>query len=746
MPFLSDLTFSEPGLLQGHVLRGSQPDRQWHVGLFVNDRLLGATVADLPAEPGEEPCGSGAHGFRFSLNPSALQDTDILRIAVLNTNHIIYEQNFSDLRKALKSTRRTLGSIRHVRGLMLSGTVENGVTNLPSYEILAMEGDRIVGRCHVDRWEHIGNPQDPLGLAAAFDLHLDPDLADGQMHRLHVETSTGIILDGSPIDMIAWPNRLRAGLIKAATGSTPAHARQVDTMLDRLLGLGMPLSAYTALYPELDTPTQPPAPDGRIGEDGYWFRLGDTGWVLCCHMNVHPLIPSFSARLAEALPMMQDARAVFCDLALRQTDGVFWPLLFPAFDTERLLEQGYAALCFALPEADVSAQIQTKSAPSSLVALLLEHLAPGGGMPDLTGVWHLPHPGGWAEDTTLAATCGARAKVLEAALRQPGRLPAGSQITPKPTYTGALFPALHLHRPVTDRAISVIIPTRNQGQMLNTAVQGLIATNPGFDLDIIVVDNGSSEAESLELLNQLEDGGVRILEFGEGFNFSLINNLACEHARHAQLCFMNNDVAFPWPGVFEELCSRLADPGVGATGPLMFRASDIIQHGGVVLGPWHGAIHAFEDRMLGDPGYGELLCAASEPAALTGALLLTRRRLFEELGGFDTTRFAVNFNDVDYCLRLRQAGYRIVFSPHARIRHFESVSRGREKGSPAGLRLHRELACLRAIWRETMLNDPQYHPLFAPDALPYRALALEHRDPAPRRARCWNPASLPLWA
>lgn len=737
MPFISELAFHEPGLLQGHVQLATQPERQWHVGLFLNGRLLGATAADMPIA---SRAMSGNHGFRFSLNSAALQDEDILRAEVLNDGHIILEQKFSTLRGSASPALRAAGTLRHQRGLMLSGTLENGVNELPSYEVVAMEGDRIVGRCRVTRWEHIGNPQDPLGRAAAFDLHLDPALADGQMHRIHVETSNGIVLEGSPVDMIAWPNRWRADLIAAESGSTPTHARRLDAMLDRLLGHGMPLSAYAALYPELEAAAPRPVPDGQIGEDGAWFRLGDTGWVLCCHAQVHPLA-AFAARLADALPKLVDARAVFCDLALRQADGVFWPLLMPAFDTERLLEQGYAALCFALPEAAVA-----ETAVPSLVALLLDHLAPHGGMPDTANLWHLPHPGGWADEAALIATCTPRTKALDAALRRHNRLPEGSRITAAAPRAGALFPALHLQRPVQDRAISVIVPTRNQGAMLNAAVSGLIATNPGFDLDVIIVDNGSNEASSLEVLNALEDGGARILEFGEGFNFALLNNLACEHARHAQLCFMNNDVTFPWPGVMEELCSRLADPDVGAVGPLMLRASDIIQHAGVVLGPWHGAVHAFEDRMLGDPGYGELLCAASEPAAVTGAFLVTHRALFEDLGGFDTTRFAVNFNDVDYCLRLRQAGYRIVMSPHARIRHFESVSRGRERGSPAGLRLDRELACLRAIWRETILNDPQYHPLFAPDAQPYRALSLEHRAPAPRRAALWQPADLPRWA
>ncbi|WP_134681989.1 glycosyltransferase family 2 protein [Paracoccus ravus] len=742
MPFLSDLAFTAPGLLRGHVYRKSQPARQWHVGLFVNDHLLGATLADLPDDSMDEARDGTIddHGFQFSLNPAALQETDLLRVEVLNQGHVIAERRVSDLRLQPSPAGPGVARISRHRGLMLSGTVENGVTELPAYEIFAMEGERLVGRCQINRWEHVGNPQDPLGRTAAFDLHLSPDLADGQMHRLHVETSTGIVLEGSPVDILAWPNRLSEGLRNPASGGSPSHARKIETALDRLLGLGMPLSAYSAIYPELEQAAPAPIPDGRIGEDGAWFRLGTTGWVICCHQDVRPLA-SFADRLAAALPMMEGARVAFCDLALRQTDGVFWPLLMPAFDTERLLEQGHAALCFALPEAAVA-----QSGARSLVALLLDWLAPGGGMPELTGLWHLPHPGGWSEESELAASCKTRGRTLETALSQPGRLPEGSRISPAPIRAGAVFPALHLQRPARDRAVSVIVPTRNQGPMLHDAVTSLIAANPGFDLDIIIVDNGSDEAESLEMLNRLEDGGARILEFSDGFNFSLMNNLACEHARHAQLCFMNNDVAFPWPGVLRELCGRLADPEVGAAGPLMLRASDIIQHGGVVLGPWHGAVHAFEDRMLGDPGYGELLCAASEPAALTGAFLLTRRRLFEELGGFDTTRFAVNFNDVDYCLRLREAGYRIVFSPHARIRHYESVSRGREKGTPAGHRLQRELANLRAIWRGIVMNDPQYHPLFAPDSLPYRALALEHRDPRPRRAGRWQAATQPRWA
>jgi GT2 family glycosyltransferase len=224
-----------------------------------------------------------------------------------------------------------------------------------------------------------------------------------------------------------------------------------------------------------------------------------------------------------------------------------------------------------------------------------------------------------------------------------------------------------------------------------------------------------------------------------------MNNLAAEHARAEQLVFLNNDVTFPVPGVLAELASRLAAPDVGAAGPLMARGSDIIQHGGVVLGPFAAPAHAFEDRMLGDPGHADLLRVAHEVAAVTAALMMTRRSLFLAMGGFDETRFAVNFNDVDWCLRLWAAGHRVIFTPHVHVRHDESLSRGRERGTPAERRLQRELDALRLRWRGVLRNDPFYHPLYSVDTLPYRALATAHRAPGPRRATVAPSADLPGW-
>ncbi|QYZ70040.1 glycosyltransferase family 2 protein [Neotabrizicola shimadae] len=742
MPFRSECRFIAPGVLRGYVEMVDEPTRHWHVGLFVDNELQGTCLSDLPLTLTEE--GNGASAFEFNLVTERLADAEELCVKVLNTGHVIARFAPSDLLSWREGANAgPVGFVRHAQGLVISGVIENAVTELPAYEIVALEGDRVVGRTRLFRWQHVGAGDSAVGRAAAFDLFLEPDLADGRVHLLHVETSTGLSLSGSPLEIIVWPNRLREELLtKAAGGLREARRRRADLMLDRLLGSSMPVSAYASAYPELGRPVLPGAPDGSIGSDGAWRRVGTTGWVICHHHIVQPL-PEFGARLEAALETASERpRLIGGDLAVRLPDEQIHPLLFPAFDLERLMEQGHSTLCFAVPAEAVEG-----TAALSLAELMLGWLAAEGQPLRRTAILHVPHPAGLLSEDDLVASCAARGEALAAALRGCTMLPAGTTVAAvePPGPRAPRFPSIRLGRPVRERSVSIVVPTRNRGEMLNNAVKGLIESNPGFELDIVVVDNGSTEPGTLAVLDALEQSGVRILEFGEGFNYALINNLAVEHVRHEQICFMNNDVAFPEPGVLVELCSRLAAPDVGAAGPLMTRASDIVQHGGVVLGPWHGAVHAFEDRMLGDPGYGEMLRVAGETSAVTGAFLLTRRSLFEKLGGFDELAFPVNFNDVDYCLRLWEAGHRVVFSPHVRIYHFESVSRGREAATPAALRMQRELACLRARWREALLDDPQYHPMWGVDCLPYRALSMTHRAPAARHAGARPSASLPGW-
>jgi GT2 family glycosyltransferase len=190
----------------------------------------------------------------------------------------------------------------------------------------------------------------------------------------------------------------------------------------------------------------------------------------------------------------------------------------------------------------------------------------------------------------------------------------------------------------------------------------------------------------------------------------------------------------------EEMLSRLMEPDVGAVGALLTYPGGIIQHGGVVLGVNFGATHAFTDRLFDDSGYLDLLRVAHECCAVTAACLVTRRADYLDVGGMDEARFGVAFNDVDYCLKLRENGKRIVFTPHARLIHAESASRGRDARPDKRDRFERELAMLRARWGESLLEDKTYSPQLSRDGVPYRALAwppgpLRPRANAPQKAR-----------
>ena len=160
------------------------------------------------------------------------------------------------------------------------------------------------------------------------------------------------------------------------------------------------------------------------------------------------------------------------------------------------------------------------------------------------------------------------------------------------------------------------------------------------------------------------------------FNYSRLNNRAVELTSADYVCLLNNDVQVIDSNWLSELLSRLVDPSVGAVGPMLLWPNDVVQHGGVTLGPYFGAVHAFNDRIREDPGYCDLLHVARECSAVTAACLLLRRSDYLAVNGLDEVLFPVNFNDVDLCLKLRARGYRIVFTPHTALLHFESATRG----------------------------------------------------------------------
>lgn len=709
--FDSRIELTRPAFIRGYVLDQDRPDRRWVVGLFRNGDYVGSCHAIEPTAHWAETLeGAEDCGFEFNVTRAAFGDTDRLRLHVLNTDHFIADIAIRDeaLWRAPTEEDRP-GFVRHAHGVTLAGVLEDMVTEHPSYEVLALEGERIVGRTRLFRWQHVGNPKNPMGRRVGFELLVDHALADGEPHVIRVETSTGQQLVGSPVTMLALPNAFREAC-QAVPGR--ARSRMADMALDRLLDNAVPLLAYGDLFPEATTSAGVP--------------LKTQGYALYHHHSVTP-IAAVSAALAG-----QTAPILYFDLAVQTRDGLC-PLLLSAFDYERQLEQGTAALLFAL-RADLAASAASAGleSPSEIFFHALEQT-------DHDLIRHVPRPGGVLNEAALADFKPRHLAALEGHVERMGiRATLGAR-------PGGVFPAVHLRRHSGDRAVSVIIPTRNEGEMLWDCIDGLRQQNPGFSLDLIVIDNGSDAPGTRRILERITAEGGRVLRHDGGFNYALMNTRAARLARHEQLCLLNNDVSFPQPGVLEELCSRLADPSVAVVGPLMVRASDIIQHGGVVLGPQNGACHAFEDRMLGDPGYGEVLRVAHECSAVTGALMLTRKSLFERMGGFDAQLFPVNFNDVDYCLRLREAGYRVVFSPHVHVRHFDSTSRGRENRSPSANRMFREVQNLRERWGDVIRSDPFFHPQFARDTLPYRALASVASAPLGRTRRDFRAASLPTW-
>ncbi len=250
------------------------------------------------------------------------------------------------------------------------------------------------------------------------------------------------------------------------------------------------------------------------------------------------------------------------------------------------------------------------------------------------------------------------------------------------------------------KRISIIIATRDRIDLLSRCISSLVAKTSYPNYEIIVVDNESKSDEAREYF---ENFGHRLLPFHGPFNFSALNNLAVEQSASPWLLFLNNDVEMidsEWLTVMAEHVQR---PEVGAVGARLLYPNDTVQHAGVVLGVGGIAEHAFRHFPADAPGVCRQLQVTRNYSSVTGACLLTRRDVFEEVGGFDEEQLPVTFSDVDLCLKMRRAGYLIVYTPFAKLYHHESASRRR---SVEAL----ETEVMRERWPDLLACDPYYNP------------------------------------
>ncbi|QIM41378.1 glycosyltransferase family 2 protein [Leclercia adecarboxylata] len=258
--------------------------------------------------------------------------------------------------------------------------------------------------------------------------------------------------------------------------------------------------------------------------------------------------------------------------------------------------------------------------------------------------------------------------------------------------------------------VSLLIPTRDRRSLTETAVRSILEKSTYTNYEILILDNGSVEAETLEFFSQIqkEDHRVKVLAYDYPFNYSAINNFGAHHAKGTIIGLINNDIEVINPEWLTEMVSHSLRPEIGCVGAKLYYPNDTLQHGGVILGIGGVANHSHKHFSRTHPGYFARLVCTQNYSAVTAACLLIRKEIFDAVEGLDEENLKVAFNDVDFCLKVREAGYHNLWTPYAELYHYESISRGTEDSPEKIARFTGEVNFMKAKWGEQLEIDPFY--------------------------------------
>jgi GT2 family glycosyltransferase len=265
--------------------------------------------------------------------------------------------------------------------------------------------------------------------------------------------------------------------------------------------------------------------------------------------------------------------------------------------------------------------------------------------------------------------------------------------------------------PASAPLVSLIIPTRNGLNLIKQCIESILSKSTYKNYEIIIVDNNSNDPDTLAYFASFADNNqVRVLRDEQPFNYSALNNSAVQQARGEYLGLINNDIEVISPEWLEEMLSLAIQPGVGAVGARLWYPNDTLQHGGVITGLGGVAGHSHKHLRKGAPGFFYRAQLIQTMSVVTAACLVIKKSIYQEVGGLDEANLKVAFNDVDFCLRVQEAGYRNIWTPYAELYHHESATRGYEDTPEKQLRFTNEVHYMKKRWGTFLMNDPAYSP------------------------------------
>lgn len=749
-------------VLQGWALHTEQPGVRLAVEVYIDGAYVGLARADQIQHHFDG--GDGFHGFAVPLRKNWLQSATTISARV--ANHGPWLDGTLQLPESkVKDLGPGLSQVWYPGGLKVTGWACHATDTSRHIIVVAREGDNIIAQA-------IANLPHPAlvnqnSADHGFSLDLPWELGDGKTHTIHIEDDEGQPLSGSPITVLFYPEGLETLLRRQWRGTPDDPALELLINLTRDHDRRAPRTVGFVHYAKWLEVFQKPGPlisDAPLLKAGILLygegteqdeaksrtSIQTQRWPAyaivkaapnCLPQAAHQLLVQgvdailplhVGDRLAPhamdtLLPLLHGNKAAAWAYADNDCDGANGertaPWLKPAWDINLFLG------------ADIVTPGSVYSAHLVRTAFAMPSHPPAGSIYDFAAalagaahlnklpVIHLPqvlyHQRHGAPDSPAVAPVSLE---RQAAVRWLANTMApGAKVTPNSLYPGLL----HTEWPLPEQLprVSLIIPTRNQYRFLHACIEGLLTKTDYPDLEVIVVDNDSTDQKTLMYLRELKQRGITVLPYPYPFNYSAINNHAVSFASGSIIGLINNDIEVINPSWLKEMLAQLLQPNVGAVGAKLIWPNGMVQHGGVVVGINSLAAHSGNNLHKNDAGYLGFNQLVHEQSAVTAACLLVRKSTYKQVGELDEVLFPVAFNDVDLCLRIRKSGQRILWSPFAELIHAESASRGKDDTLSKAARFQREQQRFINNWAQ---DDPHYHASLNKDFAtgPYGGLSL----------------------